>query len=327
MESVPGTFGTTFEVASRWSEQQWRQWLHGRIMLVAETADGTVVGSVGGMIEDDLPVVVSMWVAPAHRGTGLSDRLLAALVDWAIAGRHHEIRLWVLDDNHAARSFYRRNGFTNTGERKRCTDWPDRYEIDISRLLAYGAPRPPDGFVAAWAARDAVRQVIDAELYLLDPAVRASPPALAGFLDPSFVEFGASGRRWDRDAIVAAAAAEPPTVGAATEIRGKLVSSDLAHFTYRRTRWQAVATQFAVAANRQWLAHVLPPGNAHCGRTSSGRNRSREWLMAGHPARAIHMDIPPLTRTGSHPASTCCRSLAPICRSEWCGRPSSRNIR
>lgn len=64
------------------------------------------------MIEDDLPVVVSMWVAPAHRGTGLSDRLLAAVIDWAITSRHHEIRLWALEGNDIAHAFYRRNGFS-----------------------------------------------------------------------------------------------------------------------------------------------------------------------------------------------------------------------
>lgn len=227
-ESVPGTFGSTFEVASGWTEQQWRQWMHGRTMFVAEATDTTAVGSVAGMIEDNLPVVVSMWVAPAHRRTGLSDRLLATVIQWAVTGRHHEIRLWVLEDNHIAQAFYRRNGFMNTGRRKRCIDWPERFEIEMSRVLASGPAQPADGLVTG----DPVRQVVDAELQLLDPAVRASPQALAVFLDPSFVEFGASGRRWDRDAIIAAVAAEPSTTIAATAMRGELLSRDLAHVTY-----------------------------------------------------------------------------------------------
>ncbi|WP_083888031.1 MULTISPECIES: GNAT family N-acetyltransferase [Nocardia] len=231
-ETPPGTFGSTFDLASRWSERQWRQWMHGRVLFIAETTDGTAVGSVGGMIEDDLPAVVSMWVAPAHRGTGLSDRLLAAVIDWAITGRHHQIRLWALEHNHTAHAFYRRNGFTNTGKRKRCIDWPDRFEIEMSRVLTISSPLLPDELVAAAPADDTVRQVIDAEMRLLDPAVRASPQALAVFLAPSFIEFGASGRRWDRDSIIAALAAEPPTTTAATQIRGQLLSPDLAHVTY-----------------------------------------------------------------------------------------------
>ncbi|MEV6325975.1 GNAT family N-acetyltransferase [Nocardia sp. NPDC051787] len=231
-ESVPGTFGSTFEVASRWTEQQWRQWMNGRTMFVAEATDMTAVGSVAGMIEDSLPVVVSMWVAPAHRGTGLSDRLLAAVIQWAVTGRHHEIRLWVLEDNHIAQAFYRRNGFMNTGRRNRCIDWPERFEIEMSCVLASGPAQPADELMTGVPTEDPVRQVVDAELDLLDPAVRASPQALAVFLDPSFVEFGASGRRWDRDSIIAAVAAEPSTTIAATAMHGELLSRDLAHITY-----------------------------------------------------------------------------------------------
>lgn len=77
-----------------------------------------------------------------------------------------------------------------------------------------------------------MRQVLDAELRLLDPAMRASAQALAVFLDPSFVEFGASGRRWDRGSIIATLTTEPPTTTAATEIRGQLLCPDLAHVTY-----------------------------------------------------------------------------------------------
>ncbi|WP_169811204.1 GNAT family N-acetyltransferase [Nocardia amamiensis] len=231
-ESVPGTFGSTFEVASGWTDRQWRQWMHGRTMFVAEATDTTAVGSVAGMIEDSVPVVVSMWVAPAHRGTGLSDRLLAAVIEWAVTGRHREIRLWVLEANHLAQAFYRRNGFTNTGRRKRCIDWPERLEIEMSRVLASRPAQPADRLVTGVPTGDPVRQIVDAELHLLDPAVRASPQALAVFLDPSFVEFGASGRRSDRDAIIAAVATESPTTIAATGISGELLSRDLAHVTY-----------------------------------------------------------------------------------------------
>lgn len=41
-----------------------------------------------------------------------------------------------------------------------------------------------------------VNAAIDAELRLLDPAVRTSRALAARLLDPEFVEVGASGRRW-----------------------------------------------------------------------------------------------------------------------------------
>jgi hypothetical protein len=55
---------------------------------------------------------------------------------------------------------------------------------------------------------EAVRAAVDAELALLDPAVRTSPRA-AELLDEGFTEVGASGRRWDRAAMLAAMAGEP----------------------------------------------------------------------------------------------------------------------
>lgn len=55
---------------------------------------------------------------------------------------------------------------------------------------------------------DEERAVIDAELRLLTPAVRSSRDAVSELLDPDFVEFGASGRKWDRHAILDMLSAE-----------------------------------------------------------------------------------------------------------------------
>ena len=45
---------------------------------------------------------------------------------------------------------------------------------------------------------------------ILDPAVRADPAQIRALLAPEFVEFGASGRVFDREGIVATLAAEGP---------------------------------------------------------------------------------------------------------------------
>ncbi|WP_431788536.1 nuclear transport factor 2 family protein [Streptomyces sp. G9] len=50
----------------------------------------------------------------------------------------------------------------------------------------------------------AVNAAIDAELHLLDPAVRTSRALTARLLDPEFVEVGASGRRWTYEEMLAA---------------------------------------------------------------------------------------------------------------------------
>lgn len=78
---------------------------------------------------------------------------------------------------------------------------------------------------------------------LLDPAVRAVPADVRALLAPEFVEFGASGRVFDRDAILAMLAAEPPRV--ALRARGfkvRLLAPGAALTTWRVTRDDGIET-------------------------------------------------------------------------------------
>jgi len=52
--------------------------------------------------------------------------------------------------------------------------------------------------------------VLALEQELLDPAVRRDRARVAALLDDDFVEFGKSGRRWDKAAVVAALSQEAP---------------------------------------------------------------------------------------------------------------------
>jgi hypothetical protein len=51
-----------------------------------------------------------------------------------------------------------------------------------------------------------VQTVIDLELRLLKHEIRAEPGEVDRLLHPDFSEFGASGRRWGRTAMIAALA-------------------------------------------------------------------------------------------------------------------------
>ena len=87
---------------------------------------------------------------------------------------------------------------------------------------------------------DVVGMVVEAELSLLRPDVRSSAQAVEALLDPDFVEVGASGRRWDRPAMVAALGSgeiTDPEPIQATEVAGVQLADDLVHVTYvsRRT--------------------------------------------------------------------------------------------
>ena len=86
-------------------------------------------------------------------------------------------------------------------------------------------------------------ELLALEERLLDPTVRAVPGEVRALLAPEFIEFGASGRVFDRDAILAMLAAEPARV--ALQARGfkvRLLAPGVALTTWRVTRDDGIAT-------------------------------------------------------------------------------------
>jgi len=81
-----------------------------------------------------------------------------------------------------------------------------------------------------------VQTVIDLELRLLKPEIRAEPGEVDRLLHPDFSEFGASGRRWGRTEMIAALAAEQPAgeepVVTATDLAGARLADDVIHLTF-----------------------------------------------------------------------------------------------
>ncbi|WP_435593853.1 GNAT family N-acetyltransferase [Nocardia sp. bgisy118] len=132
-----GVFGSAFEVASTWSEEQWHGWMDRHTFFIAQH-DDALVGSAGGLVDDGQPSLVSAWIHPNARGTGISDVLVGAVVDWARAAGHHRLKLWVVEDNDPARKLYTRLGFGETGRCKPALDDPDVTEIEMSLPLTSG---------------------------------------------------------------------------------------------------------------------------------------------------------------------------------------------
>ena len=56
-----------------------------------------------------------MWVRPDVRGSGVGQRLIEAVLDWARGAGFEEVRLWVVDGNTRAERVYARLGFERTG--------------------------------------------------------------------------------------------------------------------------------------------------------------------------------------------------------------------
>ena len=62
--------------------------------------------------------IYAIYVDPQHWGTGAGRALMAAALSHLAGEGLSPVRLWVLADNHRARRFYERHGFTADGTTK-----------------------------------------------------------------------------------------------------------------------------------------------------------------------------------------------------------------
>ncbi|MEH0556132.1 MULTISPECIES: nuclear transport factor 2 family protein [unclassified Streptomyces] len=87
---------------------------------------------------------------------------------------------------------------------------------------------------------DGVAEAIARELQLMSPGVRTSRALADQFLDPEFVEVGASGRRWSREAMLSAmpemqGADEDGPTYEPTGMTGTVLAPGLVHLTFETT--------------------------------------------------------------------------------------------
>jgi GNAT superfamily N-acetyltransferase len=75
-----------------------------------------------------------MWVAPAWRGHGIGDRLVDAVLAWAVGGGFATVGLWVAQGNARAERLYARHGFASTGRvQPMGGNRPDVLEFEMRR--------------------------------------------------------------------------------------------------------------------------------------------------------------------------------------------------
>jgi ribosomal protein S18 acetylase RimI-like enzyme len=99
-------------------EERWRTRLSipGSYNVVA-VLGGQPVGLASGIPAGNGEAeLISMWVAPAARGRGIGDRLVAAVEQWARQVPVNVLHLAVSEGNDRAAALYLRNGFSFTGE-------------------------------------------------------------------------------------------------------------------------------------------------------------------------------------------------------------------
>lgn len=111
---TPSAYGSTYEREAAFDEQDWRDRLTSPTVMVRESGVPVAIGG-GFHPEPGVLHIIAMYVAPAHRGRGLSRLVLDALVGHA-RERGLSVQLSVNTDNEVARLGYLRYGFVPTGE-------------------------------------------------------------------------------------------------------------------------------------------------------------------------------------------------------------------
>ena len=164
LRESPRSFLSTLEREAGMDEHEWRErarsiawflaWRDGRPVGIAGGSPGRPSGGSGGSSGEDRASagreqrasaggeerasadasgrapgnerrVISMWVDPSARGTGIADALIGAVAGWARADGASILKLWVTDASPRARAFYRRAGFRPTGAEEKLSGDPD----------------------------------------------------------------------------------------------------------------------------------------------------------------------------------------------------------
>ena len=132
----PEAFGSTLARAQQMTDEEWRGRLATSAFFVAE-AGGAALGLAGGHRREDFGELISMWVAPDARGTGLASRLIEDVINWAAAEGYPEVRLWVVEGNVAAARAYEKSGFRPTGRRQPVREGEPAMELEMGRATSH----------------------------------------------------------------------------------------------------------------------------------------------------------------------------------------------
>jgi GNAT superfamily N-acetyltransferase len=143
LQDIPTAFGGTYAEESQLSAGDWLKrvaaWNSGSNSVCYLAMDeGLPCGIIAGYLDDHdppRPTVASMWVAPAHRRTGLGTRLLNEVQRWAEHLGTGQLRLMVTGGNERAMRFYERFGFVFSGTTGPYRNDPAIFEYEMIKSL------------------------------------------------------------------------------------------------------------------------------------------------------------------------------------------------
>lgn len=115
----PDAFGALIDEVAHRSESLWRQQINDMPTFVAthNGVDSGLVRVAPDTSEARCCWLISMWVRPISRGSGIGDLLVQAALACAASQGYETMYLDVGVDNRSAICLYRRNGFEANGVR------------------------------------------------------------------------------------------------------------------------------------------------------------------------------------------------------------------
>ena len=141
---TPSAFARTHQEESAYPAARWHEraeWSavgdHSVYFLSFATGENIACGMVGGYLPGGaaIPDLVSMWVAPEHRGSSVAEDLVDHVVHWARMSNYPSIELWVTRGNDRAHAFYNRCGFRATGAHAPLPSDPCAEELRMARTI------------------------------------------------------------------------------------------------------------------------------------------------------------------------------------------------
>lgn len=138
LQDSPSAFASTYQAERDRPHREWAERVSGaasgddRVIYLAFDDDDARCVGLAGCVEDRLGAdrqLVSMWVEPSHRGTGVAAALVDAALAWAREVGARRIGLWVVRGNDRARRFYERAGFSVTGDVQPLPSDPCKEEV------------------------------------------------------------------------------------------------------------------------------------------------------------------------------------------------------
>jgi ribosomal-protein-alanine acetyltransferase len=123
--------------AANWTQASYREWMNspGAVAFVSE-ADGRVTGFIIGRQMADEAEILNLAVAPPARRKGQGSAVLKATLEEFRTRGVSRVYLEVRESNLAARAFYAKHGFLQTGKRLNYYRKPEEAAIVMEMRLA-----------------------------------------------------------------------------------------------------------------------------------------------------------------------------------------------